>query len=198
MIATAINARQLIAVHYNEEPQPPSSHSIPAPLHLRSSTHEKACFSAPTSAEAKAVADLVRRVGNLEPNTTYAYLLLCSHFAESCVVAKCQDELVGVLLGYRKPADPSRLFIWQVGTKAEMRGQGLAGAMLDTLKARAAAAGATHFELTIAPSNESSWLLFKKWAKRSGLNLKQEEGFSSSLFGDEGHEAEALVVIGPF
>lgn len=171
---------------------------IPSSLHLYSSTNEKAYFSAPTPAEAKAVADLVRRVGNLEPNTTYAYLLLCSHFAESCVVAKYQDEVVGVLLGYRKPGDPSRLFIWQVGTKAEMRGQGLASAMLDALKTRAAAAGVTHFELTIAPSNELSWLLFEKWAKRHGLNFNQQEGFSSSLFGDEGHEAEALVVIGPF
>lgn len=144
------------------------------------------------------MADLVRGAGNLEANTTYAYLLLCSHFAETCVVAKNQNEVVGALLGYRKPGNPSRLFLWQVGTKAEMRGQGLASAMLDTLKVRAAATGVTHFELTIATSNELSWKLFKKWAKRSGLNLKQEEGFSSKLFGDEGHEAEALVVIGPF
>ncbi len=148
--------------------------------------------------DGKAVADLVVAVGSLEPNTTYAYLLLCSHFSDTCVVARHEGQIVGALLGYRMPAEPHVVFVWQVGTAASMRGKGLARAMLTALKERVQSQGVTHFALTIAPSNEASWALFKGWARRSGLSLEESVGFSRDVFGGEDHEPEALVTIGPF
>ncbi len=154
-------------------------------------------FSQPSELDGKAVADLVRAVGSLEPNTTYAYLLLCSHFSDTCVVARHEGTIVGALLGYRMPAQPHVLFIWQIGTAQEMRGKGLGRAMLTALRERARSKGITHFAQTIAPSNEASWGLFRSWARRSGLTLTEGEGFSRDVFGGEDHEPEALVTIGP-
>lgn len=155
-------------------------------------------YVAPTVSDGAAVAQFVRQAGSLEPNTTYAYLLLCHHFADTCVVAKQGDRVVGVLLAYRLPADPEAVFVWQVGTAADTRGQGVASTMLTTLKERVQKAGVRRFDVTIAPSNEASRALFRRWAEKMQLPISEASGFEKEHFGGEEHEPEPLLTIGPF
>jgi L-2,4-diaminobutyric acid acetyltransferase len=149
----------------------------------------------PSLADGAAVAQLVRDAGELEPNTTYAYLLLCSHFASTCVVAEERGELLGVLLGYRMPDDQKRLFVWQVGVRPSARGRGVAKQMLGHLIDRPKLQDVATLEQTIAPSNAASLGLFSSFAKSRGLELTSSRGFLASDFGSHPHEEEHLVRI---
>jgi L-2,4-diaminobutyric acid acetyltransferase len=149
----------------------------------------------PTLADGAAVSALVREAGGLEPNTTYAYLLLCTHFSQTSVVAVEDGELLGVLLGYRLPEARERLFVWQIGVKPTARGRGVARAMLDHLVDRAELQDVCAIEQTIAPSNEASNKLFASFARSRGCDLSVAPGFASKDFGPVAHEEENLVRI---
>src|SRR5690606_32932579 len=88
-------------------------------------------FAHPTLDDGAAVAALVRESGALEPNTTYAYLLLSHYFGESSLLCRRGSELVGCVLGFRVPGRPRTLFIWQIGVSPSARGRGLASKILD-------------------------------------------------------------------
>ncbi len=143
------------------------------------------------------VAQLVREVGELEPNTVYAYLLLCHHFSSTCVVAEREGAIVGCALAYRLPEDASRLFVWQIGVAQSARGQGLALSMLEHLFDRKELGDVMYVEQTIAPSNVASNRLFDSFARRRGLNIQRSPGFRAEDFEPFSHEEELLVSIGP-
>src|SRR5690606_24057476 len=98
----------------------------------------------PLPGDAAAVAQLVRQTETLEPNSTYAYLLLCTHFAETSVVAESGGALVGCALGYRVPSRPHTLFIWQIGVHPTAQRRGVALRLLDDLMRRPALRDVTH------------------------------------------------------
>jgi L-2,4-diaminobutyric acid acetyltransferase len=133
----------------------------------------------------------------LEPNTTYAYLLLCHHFSETCLIAKEGKSVIGCILGYRIPERPQVLFIWQIGVAPAARGRGLASKILDELVARPALRDIVSLELTIAQSNEASNRLFDSFATRNGWSIARTKGFESKHFGAERHEDELLVTLTP-
>jgi L-2,4-diaminobutyric acid acetyltransferase len=60
----------------------------------------------PTPADAADIHALVEECKPLDVNSTYAYLLLCSHFASTCIVAEDGRGLAGFISGYCKPDDP--------------------------------------------------------------------------------------------
>lgn len=150
----------------------------------------------PTAADGAAVRALVEACGTLEPNTTYAYLLLCTHFADTCVVAERDGELVGMVLAYRPPTRPTSVFVWQVGVHDSARGQGLGGRLLEATVAAPGCEGVTHLEATVAPSNTASQRLFEGFARRASVPCDVTTGFTAADFG-AGHEAEPLYRIGP-
>src|SRR5690606_21826260 len=76
---------------------------------------------------------IARDSQTLDLNSSYAYVLYARDFADTCRIAFVDGEPAGFVLGYRRPADESCLFIWQVAVDAEFRGLGLAGRMLDDL-----------------------------------------------------------------
>ena len=154
-------------------------------------------FHPPTLEDGAAVSALVRESGALEPNTTYAYLLLCHHFGDTCLVAREGDSIVGCALAYRIPARPQVLFIWQIGVAPQARGRGLASKILDELVARPALQDIERLELTIAQSNVASNRLFDSFATRNGWKIARTQGFEPHHFGAERHEHELLVTITP-
>lgn len=151
---------------------------------------------APVVADAAAIWKLLPEVGNLERNSAYAYLLLCSHFAGTSVVAEREQQLAGFVLAYRPPSEPTSLFVWQVGVAPAARGSGLGTRMLDGALAREACAGVTHLTATVSPDNEASLALFRGFARRHGVACEIGTGFSASLF-PAPHPDEDLLRIGP-
>ncbi|HEY9266146.1 MAG TPA: diaminobutyrate acetyltransferase, partial [Mycobacterium sp.] len=102
---------------------------------------------------------LVAETEVLDLNSTYAYLLLATDFADTSVVAERDGELCGLITGYHPPSRPEVLFVWQVAVAESARGSGLAGAMLDTLTRRVREDRHGHpvtVEATVAPSNSAS------------------------------------------
>jgi L-2,4-diaminobutyric acid acetyltransferase len=141
---------------------------------------------------------LVAACEPLDLNSTYAYLLLCRHFAETCVRAEKEGQTVGFVSAYRLPLREDVIFVWQVAVSARLRGQGLARQMLHELLARPAVHGCRYLETTVSPSNEPSLKLFHRLARELGAPVAQQAFFNEEDFGSEQHESETLIRIGPF
>jgi L-2,4-diaminobutyric acid acetyltransferase len=88
--------------------------------------------------------------------------------------------------------------VWQVAVSAELRGQGLARRMLRELLARPAVRGCLYLETTVSLSNEPSLKLFHRLARDLGAPAARQVMFQEEDFGDERHESETLIRIGPF
>lgn len=142
---------------------------------------------------------LAHLTGRLDVNTRYTYLLLCSHFADTSLVAtgRKERELVGFVMGYRPPPKDTSVFVWQIGVHPDYQGHGLGGRMLAALLARPACSGVEFLEATVTPSNLASERLFQKFAEQLGCGCLRTPHFPAELFGPTGHEAEHLMRIGP-
>src|SRR5690606_8909841 len=154
-------------------------------------------YRKPSQGEGKDVHDLVSDCRPLDLNSSYAYMILCAHFADTCVVAEEHGSVVGFISAYRKPADPDVLFVWQVAVSSRVRGRGVASRMLHELLARVGSSNVAAIETTISPDNRASWALFESFAKRLGAAMTRETFFQEEDFGDEKHEAETLLRVGP-
>jgi L-2,4-diaminobutyric acid acetyltransferase len=69
--------------------------------------------------------------------------------------------------------------------------------MLSEVIARPSCSNVTAIETTISPSNRASWALFESLAKKLGAVTSRADFSREKDFGDEGHEAEVLLRIGP-
>ncbi|MDP1673157.1 MAG: diaminobutyrate acetyltransferase [Burkholderiales bacterium] len=152
----------------------------------------------PCITDGAAIHGLVRACPPLDLNSPYAYLLLCAHHAQSCVVAEQDDEPVGFISAYRRPDQADTVFIWQVAVAAAARGQGLALRMLEHLLARPALAGCRWLETTVTPSNAASRRVFESLATRLNARCAERTFFSKEDFQDPHHEPEMLMRIGPW
>ena len=153
----------------------------------------------PTRSDGANLHELIARCPPLDLNSGYAYLLLCEHHADTCVVAELDGRLVGAVTAYCPPARPDTLFVWQVAVAPAMQGKRLASRMLDRLIERCAAERSLRFvEATISPSNIASRKLFTGFATRHGLNIAGSLLFSAADFGSGDHEEEWLYQIGPW
>src|SRR5688572_10109921 len=83
----------------------------------------------PEGADALAMHRLVVESKVLDENSTYAYLLMATEFADTSIVADRDGELHGFVMGYHPPSRPEALFVWQVVVAHAARGSGLGGAM---------------------------------------------------------------------
>lgn len=153
---------------------------------------------APRPADGVAVHRLVREGGGLEPNTGYAYVLLCDHFASTTTLAVDAEDgaLLGFVGAYLVPERPDTAFVWQVGVARRARGRGVASRLLDALLARDACRGVRFLEATVAPSNAASRRLFESFAERHRAPFAWSDGYAPSLF-EGSHEREQLIRIGP-
>jgi L-2,4-diaminobutyric acid acetyltransferase len=144
---------------------------------------------------------LVAATGVLDLNSTYAYLLLATDFADTSIVADCDGELQGFVTGYHPPTRPEVLFVWQVAVAPPTQGTGLGGAMLDALVHRVRGDRRGHplvLEATVAPSNAQSRALFGGFARRHGVPMTEHPCFTADLLDPNlGHEDEPILRIGP-
>jgi L-2,4-diaminobutyric acid acetyltransferase len=155
-------------------------------------------FRHPQLADSPQLWHLVKAVGTLDLNSSYAYVLMCRHFAHTCVLAELDDETVGFVTGYLPPEEPGVLFVWQVGVSEAARGRGVAGRMLDWLLDAEGCAEVEYIETTVSPTNDASRALFESLAERRDAEVAPIGVFPAGLFPEAGHEPEPLLRIGPF
>jgi L-2,4-diaminobutyric acid acetyltransferase len=168
----------------------------PDPAH-RSRSRVLPVIRQPRASDAAGVWGLVQKTPVLDANSAYAYLLLCTDFADTGAIAETRGGIVGFALGYRPPTRPDTWFVWQVAVAEGHAGRGLGGSLLDWVFENTRAEGARFLEATVTPSNEASWSLFRAFARRHGAGFREGSAFPSDLFPDAGHEAEVLIRIGP-
>jgi len=152
----------------------------------------------PEVSDGSKIFGLVEACKPLDINSVYSYLLLCHHFAETCVVAEDKGEIVGFLSGYRPPDREKVFFVWQVAVAPRMRGQGLGKLLIAEALQRPAARRCSFLETTITPSNEASRRLFTSLARDLKARCTIIPCFAGQHFGEENHEPEHLFRIGPF
>lgn len=141
---------------------------------------------------------LVRDTDVLDLNSPYAYFLLGEHFADTCMVAERDGEIVGLVSAYLPPETANCLFVWQVGVAASMRQQGLALQMLLALLQRDTCRNIASIQTTITPSNKPSRALFGALAQAvNGELIEQSDYFRAEWFPEDNHEAESLFTITP-
>lgn len=151
----------------------------------------------PLEEDALGMWSLVKDTPNLDLNSLYSYLMLCSHFRDTCVVAKVNDDVVGFVSGFIPPRELSRFFIWQVAVSPDARKTGLATQMVQDLLSRPTAKNVKYLEATVTPSNKPSRGFFQNLARLYKTGFDVEEKFAPHLFGDTDHERELLYRIGP-
>ncbi|MGH9091562.1 MAG: diaminobutyrate acetyltransferase [Acidimicrobiales bacterium] len=138
------------------------------------------------------------RANGLDANSPYYYLAFCRDFAGTSIVATRRDQPVGFVTGYRRPAQPGTLFVWQVAVDHGARRQGVGLAMLSALAGRLASSGVDHVEATVTTSNGASSALFRALARVAGAPVAEATLFTAAQFpAGSGHEPEILVRIGP-
>lgn len=145
-----------------------------------------------------AVYQLVVDSKSLDVNSEYLYLLLSTHFRDTCVTAFFKDTAVGAATGYIRPDQKETLFIWQIAVDAAARQKGLGKKMIRHLLERRSCADVRFIEATVSPSNQASLNLFASLARDLKTGLKQTPCFEKELFRDRDHESEDLIRIGPF
>ena len=153
-------------------------------------------FRTATMQDGVAVWKAVQAAGTLELNTAYFYLIFCSDFGQTCLIAQQNHQIAGVLVGYRPPKHPDTAFCWQIGVLPAWRGQGLARRMLEAWLALPANQDARWLTATVAASNEASKRLFRGYADSNGLTCTVTPHFTEDLL-PAGHEPEPLYRIGP-
>lgn len=151
----------------------------------------------PRVADASGVWRLSRRCGSLDENSPYAYLLVCSHFAATSLVAVSGGEVVAFVSAYRPPSGSDAVFVWQIAVDPVERRRGIGRALLDALVDLPANRDATHLEATVTPSNAASLRLFRSFAGDHNAACGVSTMFPAATFPDGGHEAELLLRVGP-
>jgi L-2,4-diaminobutyric acid acetyltransferase len=149
----------------------------------------------PELEDGAAVWELIRACGPLDDNSMYCNFLQCDHFADTCVVAELDGEIVGWVSGYILPAEPETLFVWQVAVSESARGMGVAKSMLTDLINRDACADATQLKTTITRDNRASWALFGSLADEHDAMIEREAHLKKDEHFDGRHPTEYMVTI---
>lgn len=152
----------------------------------------------PDAKDGPAIEALIKACPPLDQNSLYSTLLLCTDFAETCVLAERDGEILGWVSGYIPPNAPNTFFVWQVAVHERARGQSLGRRMIEDLLARPAAAGAMQLRTTITPDNAASWALFKSVARHLNTEISDKAWFLADTHFAGAHDTEHMITIGPF
>lgn len=152
-------------------------------------------FRPPLSEDGMDVWDLIRNAGPLDENSVYCNLLQCDHFAETCVIAELDGEIVGWISAFIPPDAPETLFVWQVAVGEAARGRGVAKAMLAQLMGRDVCADVTQIKTTITGDNDASWALFNSFADNMDAGLGYEPHYRRDTHFAGRHATEYMVTI---
>lgn len=171
-----------------------SKQSVATVLEYEQESH----FRMPTDDDGKAIWQLIKKIGVLDLNSSYNYLMWTKYFDQTSVVVERNQKIVGFISGFIQPNQPNHLFIWQVAVDDSERKKGLALNMLKAILKRSTCKDVHYLEATVSPSNEASAALFKKLAVELKTNCQITECFTENQFPGKDHEAEQLFTIGPF
>ena len=152
-------------------------------------------FREPVDTDGAAVWELIRDSKPLDENSMYCNLIQCDHFAETCVVAELDDEIVGWISAYIKPSEPETVFVWQVAVSEKARGMGVGSRMLAELLGREACRDVTTLQTTITRSNKASWALFSRFCDRVDGDMDHEPHFTREEHFDGAAATEYMVTI---
>lgn len=169
---------------------------IESETQISNTSVNKIHFRTPTVEDGPAVWQLVQATGTLEVNTAYFYLIFCDEFQNSCLVAEQAGQIVGVVLGFRRPKSIDTLFCWQVGVLPMARGQGLANKMLKAWLGLAGNNTVTRVQASVATDNEASDRLFRAFARDLGAQCTVTPWLTLPLL-PIGHSVEPLYDISP-
>ena len=154
-------------------------------------------FRPPVVEDGLPLNQLVARCPPLDTNSVYCNLLQCTDFADTSIAADDAGRLIGFVSGYRPPARPDTLFVWQVAMDEAYRGQGIAKAMLLHLFKRLQSEGICRIETTISPGNQASEKLFQSLFRTLGLSCDKQLQFSREHHFGGQHDDEVLYRAGP-
>jgi len=149
-----------------------------------------------TPADGREMWRFVRDAGVLELNQSYAYVLMCQHFGNTCLVAETDVKMVGFVLAYIPPRQSDTVFVWQIGVAREVRGRGVGLHLLRHLLALDGCRNVRYLEASVTPSNKPSQSLFRAFARKWGVSCRKLPFFPSEFF-PEPHEPEYLYRVGP-
>lgn len=152
-------------------------------------------FRRPIKADGSEVWKLVAACPPLDQNSMYMNVVQCDHFAETCIIAERDGQIVGWISGHIAPESPETLFVWQVAVHSDARGLGLGKRMLKQLLGRSACRNIRNMETTITRSNEASWGLFRSFARDLGGTLSDAPHYERDAHLDGQHATEHLVTI---
>ena len=164
---------------------------------MQIATSTDVTYRCPTGCDASGVQGIVRASPPLDVNSTYAYWLVCTHFAGTSIVAERDGILVGFVSAYLDPRRPDVVFVWQVAVAESARGLGVGRGMLHQLLARPSCEGARYLETTVGPSNAASRRLFRALARDCDAPIETVATVDKTTFGGDPHEDEQLLRIGP-
>lgn len=152
-------------------------------------------FRKPTKRDGSDVWRLISDSKKLDENSMYCNLLQCDHFADTCIIAEMDGEIVGWISGYLPPDDEKTFFVWQVAVSEKARGRGIAKTMLRELMRRRVCANVSRLQTTITKDNEASWALFRSFARSCGADIGDKPHFREEEHFDGEHDTEHLVTI---
>ncbi|MEZ5498288.1 MAG: diaminobutyrate acetyltransferase [Steroidobacteraceae bacterium] len=158
----------------------------------------KLLIDQPQAGDCAAVYELVSQCPPLDINSRYLYALQCSDFADSCILARAGDGLVGWVSGHRLPADESVLFIWQVAVRADARGQRLGPRLVQGLLDRQSNIQVRTLHATVTADNGPSRAMFQRIAQQLDAPISTRPWFDRDKHFAGRHDSELLLHIGPF
>lgn len=159
---------------------------------------QKLTIRNPKPTDAMSVHNLIRASAFVDDNSPYLYLLVCSHFAQTSVVAERNGETVGVVTGYIPPTQPDTLFVWQVAVDPMMRRRGLARAMLKAMLLGDACKDVSFIDTSVTEDNAASRKLFTSFAEKLDCPLTESVLFDRREHFLNLHDSEHLLRLGPF
>lgn len=130
-------------------------------------------------------------------DSCYGFLLWCTHFADTSVVAASADDVVGYALAYRLPLRPQEAFVCQLGIAPAFDRIELTLRLLEELLSRRACRDARFLSMTCDPRDSALVTAFQQLARRRSVRCAVEPCFPASLFA-EPHPDEHLLRVGPF
>jgi len=152
---------------------------------------------APNVDDGFAVHKLVAMCPPLDLNSRYFYLVQCTDFADTCIVAERDGEVVGWISGYRRPGHPNVLFVWQIAVHPDARGHSLGTRLLRALLSRPNCENVETIQTSVAEDNIASLSVFKSFAESLRARLVQHNWLDCERHFHGNHDSEQLLTIGP-
>lgn len=148
--------------------------------------------------DGKDIWSLVKSTRVLDLNSAYSYLLLGKYFSDSCVVAEIKGKIVGFISAFFPFKQPETIFVWQVAVDESVRRRRLGMNMLKHLLSREECSNICYLEITVNPSNQAAYALYRELAKELNAHCTEGLCFPARFFPDGQHEEEIMLRIGPF